>query len=166
LHAEGQRDRQQGQALTGAARRTAVAIGATVVLAFAGSGCGGETSAVTAAGAAPQIAIRIAIVSPARAHPRTSIWHLRCGPVGGNWPNAVSACAALAPWDLRPIGPETRDLVPITRRPLRLTGMAFGDPVSLYFPVRGSSTRRLRFEPISGALGLDDVPHHVPNAMK
>ena len=106
-------------------------------------------------GPAPRVALRIAIASSPRPEAPVGVRELRCGPAGGDWPAAEHACRALRWSDLRPIGPETRDLVPITRRPLRLTGSAFGKPVSLYFPAMGSSTRRLRFEVIQRVLGLE-----------
>ena len=155
LHEEGKRDRQEGQELTGAGRRRPATLIAAAALALAALGCDEAASVVPATEASPRVDLRIAIASSPRPGAPVRTRDLRCGPVGGDWPRAARACRALRPADLKPIGPESRDLVPITRRPVRLTGTAFGHPVSLYFPVRGSSTRRLRFESIRSALGLD-----------
>jgi hypothetical protein len=156
LHEEGERDRQEGQGLRGFGRRSAAAAAsAAAALALTSLGCGGGTAVAPAVGATPRVELTIAIAASPRPGAPVRTWVLRCGPVGGDWPRVASACAALGPRTLRPIGAETRDLVPIGRRPLRLAGAAFGRPVSLYFPAQGSSTRRLRFESIQRALGLD-----------
>ena len=107
-------------------------------------GCGDGDSA-------ERLGLRIQVEPPGR---RVQVWHLRCDPPGGTWPQADAACRRLDAEMLGPIGPETRDLVAVAPAPVLVTGTAFGRPVRLFFGVRGSSTRRDRFELLRQALGL------------
>jgi hypothetical protein len=130
-----------------------VALSAVAALALGGAvGCGSEVDAEVA-----RVDIRIAIAMPAGEPARS--WRLRCEPSGGDWPRRAGACGRLDASLLAPIGPESRDLVPIAARPVRLTGSAFGAPVSLYFPTAGSSTRRERFRALTRALGRGPFAH-------
>lgn len=132
-------------------RRAPLSVVVAVSVLLVAPGCG-------AAGDAAQTAVDLRIVVAASADPGAPqrSWRLRCRPQGGNWPRRRRACASLTAAHLAPIGPETRDLVPIARQPLRVEGRAFGRRVSLFFGPKGSSTRRERFHQLSRALGLPD----------
>jgi hypothetical protein len=99
------------------------------------------------------IDLRIAIAASARSGAPTRTWTLRCDPSGGSWRGRVAACARLTPSALAPITVETRDLVAVTRQPLRVTGRAYGRRVDLVFGAEGSSTRRARYRLVRRALG-------------
>ena len=138
----------------------ALAVGAAAVALASMSGGGGdppEPPQTAGADDSSRTALTITLRTSGRAEPRQRSYSLRCGPSGGTWRRAASVCRRLkgekGTRALSRIGPETRDLVPITSTPVTVRGRADGRRVNVEIPARGSSTRRKRFQLLRNVLG-------------
>jgi hypothetical protein len=132
--------------------------GCAVALVAAVAATGGSlgvraSSPTTADAASPAVDLRIRIAASARTGAPARVWRLRCKPAGGDWPSVAPACRRLKPALLAPFEIETRDYTRITHQPVRITGRAFGETVSLRFPAMGSGTRAARLKALRTALG-------------
>jgi hypothetical protein len=140
-----------------AVRNIPVAVAFAFVLALALAACADDdesaTTTSTEAGARPAVDLKIEIAASADDAAPSKTWTLRCSPGGGSWPSVGPACERLTAEVLSPIRVETRDLQQITDQPVRISGRAFGSPVSLAIPAQGSGTRLARLRALRAALG-------------
>lgn len=174
MHREGQGDRQgqeeerrqevvrsdpdgaQGGSRKAPALRAFRPLAVTLGVLMASAACASDDQAEPAQAAARD-SLRITIRDAAG--DRSKTWTLRCRPTGGTWSDRSGACRRLRDAKgrkaLSPIGPETRDLVEITRSPVHVTGRLGDRQVDVRIPAQGSSTRAKRFAQLRTLLGRD-----------